>query len=294
MHVIMSIAGLIGLKIGNEILDSWYPFLRVKILRCTCKHYVPTGWVKGQHQSLEKRIVCIGNPGVGKSTLLNGMCGTCLFTSGLAVDGKGVTREHKAAPLPFNTHYHDSGIVLSDTPGLMDAADLQDAANQILSALNQKGQFKVFFVIRFQHQMVSPADLNTIASIVSACRGSSGSLGVAGLSQFGVIVNMVEEDEMAMAKFKSEDELARHVEELVRGLDECRQCAVRAVVNKKDVKLEKKENKVRPLSRNLQDFIDKQVAIPIDGEKVLEQSDIMTKLVTVTAFVERKRRQSPV
>lgn len=69
------------------------------------------------------RVVFIGNPGTGKSTLMNGLIGEAKFDSGISLglflpsydslkflDGIGVTRQ-----ITLFTH---NGITYCDTPGL--------------------------------------------------------------------------------------------------------------------------------------------------------------------------------
>lgn len=78
----------------------------------------------------------IGNPGVGKSTLLSCLVnGNCTFHSGIAI-GKGLTA--KLQEFEYN------GNKYIDTPGLSDVALRKVAAAEIESALQRGGNFKVY------------------------------------------------------------------------------------------------------------------------------------------------------
>ena len=59
------------------------------------------------------RVIFLGNPGNGKSTLCNALLGEIHFTSGATGDGKGVTTKFEFIKSPH-------GFYISDTPGLAD------------------------------------------------------------------------------------------------------------------------------------------------------------------------------
>ncbi|KAJ1556416.1 hypothetical protein HK096_000668, partial [Nowakowskiella sp. JEL0078] len=58
----------------------------------------------------ERAVVAFGNPGVGKSTLLNTLAERIVHHSGVAVDGQSVTKSVGDAVV--------NGVLLRNTPGL--------------------------------------------------------------------------------------------------------------------------------------------------------------------------------
>ena len=95
----------------------------------------------------------IGNPGVGKSTLINCLTQKNLFKSGVAIGG-GLTTQ-----LQQEKH---GDVVYMDTPGLADVQLRKAAAKAITEALKKNGIYKIFFVITLEAGRVRPVDLATI------------------------------------------------------------------------------------------------------------------------------------
>ena len=83
--------------------------------------------------------IFIGNPGVGKSALLNCILGNNVFESGLCV-GTGLT---SVCQIAFNQR---DGIFYGDTPGLYDIKKLEEAAEEISKALKSgDGNYRIVF-----------------------------------------------------------------------------------------------------------------------------------------------------
>jgi len=101
----------------------------------------------------------VGNPGTGKSTLLNGFVGKPLFESGLSF-GSGLTYE-----LDVKKSGKD---VFMDTPGLADEEMRVQAAQAITQAMRKGGLFKVFFVITLESGRVRPQDKTTMKLVLQA------------------------------------------------------------------------------------------------------------------------------
>lgn len=106
----------------------------------------------------------IGNPGGGKSTILNGLAGTVLFKSGEKV-GSGVTVALQQEEIP------GKGVFM-DTPGLAETRkEVRDnAAAQITDALRKNGNYRIFFVITLEAGRVRPADVATISLVTDALK----------------------------------------------------------------------------------------------------------------------------
>ena len=102
----------------------------------------------------------IGNPGVGKSTLLNGLVGRAVFKSGVSF-GKGLTQV-------LQLHESRPGRLYGDTPGLADTAMRQKAADEIGTALRQNGRCQLVFVGKEDSGRVRPQDAATIKLVLDA------------------------------------------------------------------------------------------------------------------------------
>ena len=83
---------------------------------------------------LDEYIILIGNPGVGKSTILNGLIGQVKFECGFKA-GEGLTKALQLIK-------HTDGITYGDTPGLSDIKIRELAAQEITKALKRNGKFK--------------------------------------------------------------------------------------------------------------------------------------------------------
>jgi len=104
--------------------------------------------------------VFIGNPGVGKSTFLNGFFSEVKFQSGVSL-GKGLTTVCQRID-------DDKGTVYIDTPGLSDVKLREQAAVEIKSALTSGGIFKIFFVITLEDGRLRPDDKTTMKLVLDA------------------------------------------------------------------------------------------------------------------------------
>ena len=92
-------------------------------------------------KSAEEYVLFVGNPGGGKSTLLNSLLGKLHFKSGVSF-GQGLTTL-------FDSSVQD-GVTFCDTPGLLDTALRQQAAEEITKALKQDGVYRIFFVVTLE------------------------------------------------------------------------------------------------------------------------------------------------
>jgi hypothetical protein len=103
----------------------------------------------------------VGNPGTGKSTLLNCLAGSRRFPSGLSYGG-GLTRELQTTAV--------DEVLYMDTPGLADRSAEQQAAAAITQGLRMGGRFKLCFVVRLEFGRAICEDLVTIERVLDSIR----------------------------------------------------------------------------------------------------------------------------
>eukprot|EP00558_Chaetoceros_sp_UNC1202_P005408 CAMPEP_0197237186 /NCGR_PEP_ID=MMETSP1429-20130617/4087_1 /TAXON_ID=49237 /ORGANISM="Chaetoceros sp., Strain UNC1202" /LENGTH=333 /DNA_ID=CAMNT_0042696147 /DNA_START=44 /DNA_END=1045 /DNA_ORIENTATION=+ len=108
------------------------------------------------------KIIFIGNPGTGKSTLLNGTLGKSKFKSGVSY-GRGMTTVLQME------QDSNTGIWYGDTPGLADVDLRQKAAAEITQALKSgDDEYKLIFVVTEEEGRVRPTDVTTVTLVLDA------------------------------------------------------------------------------------------------------------------------------
>ncbi|KAI9209090.1 uncharacterized protein BJ171DRAFT_627289 [Polychytrium aggregatum] len=108
----------------------------------------------------KKAVVVFGNPGTGKSTLLNSLIGKIVFKSGIAVDGVSLTKA------PESTR--EGNILYVDTPGIDEVGNIGEKSSQLSSALSTGLPTILVGVIRGVGGRINAADLATVLIVFLA------------------------------------------------------------------------------------------------------------------------------
>jgi guanylate kinase len=114
----------------------------------------------------EETIIMVGNPGMGKSTLLNQLCETVLFRSGEGEGHHGCTTNLQWHEIPPANGWPK--LNLCDTPGLADLTMAEQAAAQIKAALERKPNARLLFVMKENDNRVAPSDVATVQAVLDA------------------------------------------------------------------------------------------------------------------------------
>jgi len=108
----------------------------------------------------QDKIMLFGNPGVGKSTIINSVVGKIVSHSGFSRTGSGITTKYSP--------YHSKLGILLDTPGLDDVKTRATACEEITKALKQNGTYKLIFLCTMESGRVRGNDVATVESVMNA------------------------------------------------------------------------------------------------------------------------------
>lgn len=133
-------------------------------------------------------VILVGNPGVGKSLILNAVIGYSFFRSGVCL-GTGLTRTLDVFRTPDGTHY-------IDTPGLDDVSSRDFSATELSRALSLNGHCKLVFVCTLEDGRIRPSDMTTLRLIIDAVRNT----GANPNGRYAIIINKVPLSIMTMAE----------------------------------------------------------------------------------------------
>lgn len=128
--------------------------------------------------AFEKKIIFLGNPGSGKSALLNSVAGKYVAVSGLNAGGGLTTKAHAVKVDEF---------ILVDTPGFADIISEDEIALEIENSLKEPAFYRLIFVLVLRNGRVMKGDCETINRILDAIDVSA--------KKFSIIFNQVREEE---------------------------------------------------------------------------------------------------
>lgn len=137
-------------------------------------------------------MIFAGNPGAGKSTIINSWNGSTVFQSGVNL-GKGLTKCLQTK---------DTGsVILADTPGLSDVSLRTKAAAAITKVLRLAHNAKLFFVVTLESGRVRPVDVTTINLVLQSIAKNNPSIVE---NKFGIIINKVTPGVMKKMQVKND------------------------------------------------------------------------------------------
>lgn len=153
--------------ISEKCLIPAHAFLRTDV---AFSDYLDTPW--------NDILIFVGNPGSGKSTLINSLIGRQVAASGTSW-GSGLTRKMQA--------YRHNRRLYVDTPGLADGIAREQSAKEINNALKIEGAKRIFFVLTLSAGRLRPEDSMTIAEVLKVLPHKQ--------RTFNIIVNKISKQE---------------------------------------------------------------------------------------------------
>ena len=157
-------------------------------------------------RAMSAKIVVIGNPGAGKSTILNGLAGEVLFESGVSI-GDGMTYQLDERENARGTFF--------DTPGLADNTLREAAGKAISTALRKGGNFKILFFVMTEAGRVVRQDVTTLNLVLDAVPEIR--------NQYGIVINKLPKNVLKQLKLPGKAGI--FLTKLFAGIPDDRRCA---------------------------------------------------------------------
>ena len=157
-------------------------------------------------KAMSAKIVVIGNPGAGKSTILNGLAGEVLFESGVSI-GDGMTYQLDERENARGTFF--------DTPGLADNTLREAAGKAISTALRKGGNFKILFFVMTEAGRVVRQDVTTLKLVLDAVPEIR--------NQYGIVINKLPKN--VLKQLMLPGKAGMFLTKLFAGIPDDRRCA---------------------------------------------------------------------
>jgi len=188
------------------------------------------------------RLCLLGNSGVGKSTIFNGILQKPIFNSGISIGSSLIEK--------FQVYNHNK-IQYVDIPGLVKVGNdlCSKNANILENAFNKDCPYKIIFVVQIKGNTICPYDIASMKLILEAYS----------ITSYGVIINNVSNSILHRLTYS----------EIKIPFFECAfQCLeykpTNIYVNKRYENLENTNNAQWSIPNDLKDFIKKIPTIIID------------------------------
>ena len=193
--------------------------------------------------SSEAAIIAIGNPGSGKSTILNAIAGEVLFKSGISF-GQGLTDQ-------LNVREYN-GRKFIDTPGIADDTYRKQAGEAITTAFQKGGPHKIIFFVQTESGRIVSQDITTMKLVLDAAPEIG--------RKYGIIINQVPKN--VMLGLKTAENAAILCTKLFVGIDETHRHDNILFLPKLD-ELEAENNKIVDMCKfpDLEEFLNFKVPI---------------------------------
>lgn len=157
-------------------------------------------WLPPPPPDGKKGIVLVGNPGTGKSTILNGLAGKVVFKYGISF-GSGLTT--------MLNWFHTPTATVYDTPGLYDMGLVKKAGEELDMLLQTGEDISICFVVTLENGRVPKEDATTLDLVLSSITDRDMN------NRFGVIINQM--DPYVIEAWNKSDENTRFVRSFITG-----------------------------------------------------------------------------
>ena len=149
------------------------------------------------------KIITIGRPSVGKSSVLNALAGDKLFETGKKEGSISQTYQKKSK----------DNIVYLDTPGFLVSDD--KTAEKICEKLQEGGKYQVLFLVTEKNGRIKEG-IETIAKILEAAPGIG--------SNYGIIVNKIKKNILKLLQSEPEKK-RKFIDQIIGGIPEGKKCS---------------------------------------------------------------------
>ena len=150
------------------------------------------------------KIITIGRPSVGKSSVLNTLAGDKLFETGKKEGSINQTYQKKSK----------DNISYLDTPGFLVSDN--KTAEKICEKLQEGGRYKVLFLVTEKNGRIKQQDIETIAKILKAAPDIG--------SNYGIIVNKIKKNILKLLQSEPEKK-RKFIDQIIGGIPDGKKCS---------------------------------------------------------------------